>query len=303
MVKSVADRLKRTIKHNFFAKIMSVVFSVVLWLFVMENANPTIERTYTLPIEVANAADDYEYQLGKRSIKIKVFAKRVYFATLDTSKMRATIDLESSPKKGIFNAPVLIELPKGYESVEKSFENVKVTLDPYVHIPIALEIKERGTSSDIAKVANILKQENKVEIRGTAANCSKVHKLVGYVDLAGKDEDFEQDVILIPVDEALNEVYKVKLLNSTIKVKVRMKKSITSKNVSVTPIFKDDTESMQATVNPSFVTIIGEEGVLVNIETIPTEPIENKVGETKANIVLPFGVTSKTTSVTVGVKK
>lgn len=298
------DTIKRIIKHNFFAKLMSLTAAVVLWLFVMENQNPTIERDFTLPIEVANVTNDYDYTLAKKSVRIKVFAKRIYFATLDTSRMRATIDLKPAGTSGEYDAPILTELPNGYESVEKSEDKVRVTLDPYVVVPVVVDIKERGSSQDILRVSMIQKAENMLEVRGTAKNTAKVNKLIGYVDLIGKEADFEQEVILIPVDNAGSEVMGVEVISPTTFVKVKMKKSVISKTVAVSPVADDKNLAHQLTATPAFVEISGEEGVINNITEIATATItlgnENNV---QAKLVLPEGVTSKVDSVVVHIER
>lgn len=296
--------IKRTIKHNFIAKLMSVVFAVVLWLFVMENENPTIERNFTLPIEVANADGDYDYTLAKKNVKIRIAAKRIYFATLNTEKMRATIDLSGAGTSGTIEAPILIEIPKGYESVEKTTDKVRVTLDPYVIVPIMVDIKERGSSQDMLRVASIEKSENMKEIKGIAKNTAKVHRLVGYVDLIGKDADFEQSVILIPVNEAGSEVFGVEVINHTTLVKVKMKRPIVYKNVSVEPIVTNPNSAYIISATPAYIEVTGEEKTLANITEIQTEPIKiTGEGNINARLILPEGVKSKINSVTVNVKK
>lgn len=302
-MKNVLNTIKSTIKHNFFAKFMSLVAAVVLWLFVMENQNPTIERDFTLPIEVANAANDYDYTLSKKNVRIKIAAKRMYFATLDTEKMRATIDLSSSGISGSFDAPIVTELPKGYESVVKSEDKVNVTLDPYIIVPVMVDIKERGSSQDIAKVSAVQKTEPMLEIRGTAKNTAKVNKLIGYVDLIGKEADFEQEVILIPVDNAGSEVPGVEMMTPTTFVKVKMKKSIITKTVAVTPIITDKNAQYKLTATPAYIEIRGEDHLLDNINEIQTEAVNATEGNIQAKLIFPENVTSKINSVTINIKR
>lgn len=297
------DTIKRILKHNFIAKVMSVFAAVVLWLFVMENENPTIERDYTIPIEVANVSDDYEYTISKKNVKIKVFAKRIYFATLDMDKIRATIDLTNAGKSGNVDVPIVIELPKGYENVEKSEETIQVALDPYIVVPVMVDIKERGSSQDLLQVSSITKTASMVEIRGTAKNTAKVNKLIGYVDLIGKDADFEQDVILIPVDNAGSEVSGIEVVHPTILAKVKMKKSVIRKTVSVKPVIYDKNGSYQASATPAFIEIEGEEKILEGISEILTVPVTpGNVTNVETKLILPEGVTSKINSVTLNIK-
>ena len=297
------ETIKRTIKHNFFAKAMSLFAAIVLWLFVMENQNPTIERGFTLPIEVANATNDYDYTLSQKNVRVTIAAKRMYFATLPTEKMRATIDLSSAGVSGSFDAPILIELPKGYESYEKSEEKVNVVLDPYIIVPVMVDIKERGSSQDIANVSSVQKTESMLEIRGTAKNTAKVNKLIGYVDLIGKEADFEQEVILIPVDGAGSEVSGVEMMTPTTFVKVKMKKSIISKTVAVTPVISDKNQAYQLSATPAYIEITGEEHLLENINEIKTEPVSTAGSNVQAKLIFPEGVTSKINSVTVNIKR
>ncbi|MBR3722059.1 MAG: hypothetical protein IKN12_04760 [Selenomonadaceae bacterium] len=288
------DAIKRAIKHNLPEKIIALFLSLILWLFVMENANPTIERSFTLPIEVAKVGDDYEYNLKMKQIKLTIAAKRIYFASLSSNKLRATVDLSESGSSGTFDAPILVEVPTGYEYIKKSADTVKVTLEPHISIPVPVEIRERGTLSPHMKILSVQKTDTMLLISGTREMTSKVSKLVGYVDLTGRTEDFEQEVALIPVDANGREVTNVKMLAPTTLVKVLTERNIITRRVNIAPDVSEP--SLIVTVHPDVVEVTGDEKEIENLKVVKTEKISRQDFSNNnsifVNLVLPKGVTA-----------
>ncbi len=288
------NAIKQVIKHNLPEKIIALFLSLILWLFVMENANPTIERTFTLPIEVAKAGDDYEYDLKTKQVKLTIAAKRIYFASLSSDKLRATVDLSESGSSGTFDAPILVEVPNGYEYIKKSADTVRVTLEPHISMPVPVEIRERGTLSPHMKILSVKKIDTMLLISGTSEATAKVSKLVGYVDLTGRTEDFEQEVVLIPIDANGREVANVKMLEPTTLVKVITERNIIKKRVNVVPDVAEP--SLVVTTHPDVVEITGEESAIENLKIIKTEKISSKDfsndNSISVNLVLPKGVTA-----------
>ena len=50
-------RLRGIVQHNLPAKIAALIVAVVLWLYVMNDQNPAMEGTYTVPVTIENAPD------------------------------------------------------------------------------------------------------------------------------------------------------------------------------------------------------------------------------------------------------
>ena len=61
-----------TLYKNIFAKICALLFAVFLWFFVMNEQNPPVESTFTVPLEVSNNLEGYSVDYNIENVKIKV---------------------------------------------------------------------------------------------------------------------------------------------------------------------------------------------------------------------------------------
>ena len=65
------SRMRNIVQHNLPAKILALVIAVILWGYVMNDQNPSIESTYTVQLDVVNAPEGYKItkdalRLGER---------------------------------------------------------------------------------------------------------------------------------------------------------------------------------------------------------------------------------------------
>ena len=60
-----------TLYKNIFAKICALLFAVFLWFFVMNEQNPPVESTFTVPLEVSNNLEGYSVDYNIENVKIK----------------------------------------------------------------------------------------------------------------------------------------------------------------------------------------------------------------------------------------
>ena len=42
--------LRSLVQHNLLAKIAALIVAIVLWLYVMNDQNPSMEASYTVPV-------------------------------------------------------------------------------------------------------------------------------------------------------------------------------------------------------------------------------------------------------------
>ena len=95
------SRMRNIVQHNLPAKILALVIAVILWGYVMNDQNPSIESTYTVQLDVVNAPEGYkitkdaasvngfveEIIAGQRDVKVFSHEKQVMqdFAPINES--------------------------------------------------------------------------------------------------------------------------------------------------------------------------------------------------------------------------
>lgn len=90
------SRLRNIVQHNLPAKALALVIAVILWGYVMNDQNPSIESTYTVQLDVVNAPDGYKITKDASTVKLRVRGPRSLFVSATDSDFKAYVDLSKS---------------------------------------------------------------------------------------------------------------------------------------------------------------------------------------------------------------
>ena len=86
-------RLRSIVQHNLPAKIAALIVAVVLWLYVMNDQNPAIDGSYTVPVTIENAPNGYLMNAADDTVTIRVRGSRSLFVSADASDFHARVNL------------------------------------------------------------------------------------------------------------------------------------------------------------------------------------------------------------------
>ena len=87
------NRIQSIFRHNLPAKILALLGAVVLWFFVMNDQNPSVNSTFTVPVYTINGPDGYTVKLNPRDVTVKVKAPRASFTATKPDDFKAYVDL------------------------------------------------------------------------------------------------------------------------------------------------------------------------------------------------------------------
>ena len=68
------NALRDIVQHNLLVKICALVIAILLWLYVMNDQNPAIEGSYSIPVSMADAPDGYRMHASAETVTIRVRA-------------------------------------------------------------------------------------------------------------------------------------------------------------------------------------------------------------------------------------
>ena len=124
-------RLASGIFAHWQLKLLSLVFAVALWVFlVVEDKG---EAVYTVPLDVKNVPVGTEVvALGAEAIAVRVQGLRHVLSRIDERELHATVDLRGARPGDVLVRlrPEDITLPRGVEVVRITPAQVRATLDP-----------------------------------------------------------------------------------------------------------------------------------------------------------------------------
>jgi YbbR domain-containing protein len=297
------------VQYNLPAKIIAIVVAVILWLFVMNDQNPSISGSFTVPVTVMNAPDGYKISYAEDKVKIKVRGPRSLFVNADTDEFKAYIDLDgvSDGKQAV---KVQTILPQGLELVSTSSDTIDVMLDRIVQHRMPVDLIVTGAPVPGSTVAKVVKSVQYVTIEGPESAIANVARVIGYVGVSGNATDFSLEVPLSAVNSDGKAVDGVRVIPSSVKASVQLARGLTKKIVTIKPIFSGDLPDGflvgNVRVDPSKIEIAGEASLIEGIDTINTENISlAKMKKNTKKVVkldLPEGITVTNRDVSVSVE-
>ncbi|MDF2564130.1 MAG: YbbR family protein [Massilibacillus sp.] len=293
------------INRNLTAKIIALIVAIVLWFFVMNEQNPAIDSSFTLPLEVTHAPDGYTVNRSVESVKLKVRGPRSLFATATERDFKAYVDL-SGIKEGKHSIKVQTVLPQGFDIVTISPETVIFDIDKIIKRDIKVDVAFSGTPDSGVTIGKAAAAVNTVTIQGSTAAVNSVAKIVGYINLAGRDTDFTVDMPIVAVNSEGKEVSDIKLSTDSVKVDVSIVKGLYKKYVDIKPNIGDDLPADYILngikIEPAKIDIYGDQRVVDTLEFVYTEKISladvDKSTSKQIKVQLPIGITVTNDTIT-----
>lgn len=292
--------------RNLVPKVVALIVAVILWFFVMNEQNPAIDTSFTVPLEVRNTADGYVVDRNVESIKLKVRGPRSLFAMATERDFKAYVDL-SGATEGKHSIKVQTTLPQGFDLITASPESVIFDIDKIVTKTTRVDIAFSGSPESGVTIGKAIPAYKSVQIEGPSLAVSEVEKVVGYLNLSGKNSDFSSAVPVVAVNKDGKEVSDIKILPDTVNVDVSIVKGLYKKYVDVKANLQNDLPEDKILagikIEPAKMDIYGDQRVVDTLEVIYTEPVSladvDKPMKKQVKLQLPLGITVIKDTITV----
>ena len=301
-------RIKSLFQRNLPAKIFALLVAIVLWFFVMNDQNPSIDGSFTVPLNVVNAPEGYKISRSDDTIKIKVRGPRSLFVSAAASEFKAYVSLDGV-EEGRNSIKVQTVLPQGFELVEASPDVVTVTVEKIVQRQVKVDLIVTGASAQGTTVAKVEQNVSSVTVEGPKSSVDEVARVIGYVGLSGNKEDFNISVPLTAVNSDGREVEDVRVTPKSAEASVQLARGLSKKVVEIKPVFSGELPAGyvldRVRIDPSKIEIAGASTILDSLTAIDTEKIplatETKSFHKEVQLELPEGVTKKKKKVNVNI--
>lgn len=301
-------RIKSLFQRNLPAKIFALLVAIVLWFFVMNDQNPSIDGSFTVPLNVVNAPEGYKISRSDDTIKIKVRGPRSLFVSAAASEFKAYVSLDGV-EEGRNSIKVQTVLPQGFELVEASPDVVTVTVEKIVQRQVKVDLIVTGASAQGTTVAKVEQNVSSVTVEGPKSSVDEVARVIGYVGLSGNKEDFNISVPLTAVNSDGREVEDVRVTPKSAEASVQLARGLSKKVVEIKPVFSGELPAGyvldRVRIDPSKIEVAGASTILDSLTAIDTEKIplatETKSFHKEVQLELPEGVTVTNKKVNVNI--
>ena len=302
-------RLRGIVQHNLPVKIAALVVAVVLWLYVMNDQNPAIDGSYTVPVTIENAPNGYLMNAADDTVTIRVRGSRSLFVSADASDFHARVNLSDFIEGDKLYAVETV-IPYGFELVSVSPDKIDVNLDRMVQKTFKAALTVGGSPASGFTVDKVTQENEAVTVEGPRSLVNQVAHIAGHINLSGQSSDYTATVPLFALNSDGREVAGITLTPSATEISVKLVRGLTRKVVEVQAHPQSDLapnlKLEGVTVEPARIEIAGTEDVVSKITSIGTEEFSlAQVRETEkrqVKLVLPAGVTAADSNVTVEIK-
>jgi len=287
-------------------KIISFVIALLLWIYIIAVVDPSVDVTVKdIPIRYTNQnmIEDKNLCLindSKATVELKIRGSRKRIANIDNKNIYATVDLATVGKTGTFSLPIAISIPYEYsEIISKKPYNASVVIDKVITAEKEVKVITSGSTANGYVAGEAVVDVQSVRLRGAASMIERIDHVAAELNYDDRSADINDTEKLFFVDKDSkrisdsNEVYNhVSMSLETVQVSCPVFK-VKNVPIRVSAQASGGINSYKISVQPSMVSIYGENEALEEVDEIFTEVVylDNLEDETTTcHLVLPEGI-------------
>ena len=309
------DEMNELFKRDSTVRIISILFAVFLWFFVLDSTNPIISTDLNIPLRVENEDVLKEKDIViknanfPRTVTISLKGRQDKVNRINSAEIEAVVDLDkvSDVTTGFLYVEVY-GIPRGVSFESVTPRVVNFGLEKIGENPYPVEIVTTGDPKENYKVIGVSVSPQTVSIEATDTIINSIGQVKAFADITGIKSESILNLMCKVYDRNGNE-----MLEFDNKFSVEVKVEV-AKEVSIIPVvkgkpMKDFVDGVQK-ASPSKALITGPSNVIDEIDSLKTEALDienlNESITKITNIVVPSGVslvnTQKTVYVSVAIE-
>ena len=285
-------------RDKWFARFMCVFIACCLWLYVMSEQNPIMEKEFAIPLVSRNLTEGMIVFNVPEKVSVRVRGTRTALSNMPLSDIFAFVNL-SKLSVGTHTVLVNARFARGdVMRVSPPAVNLFIDVKKDRIVPVTAEIIG-SPNKDFAVESHML-TPSEVKIQGAATRLEGLDKIFVPVDVGGRSEDFTVTQKPQAVAKDGMDMQDVTIDPAEIIVRTKLKKRIQTATVPVKVAYKgalpDGLKITSSTVNPFKVTVSGAPSVIEGLKELELEPLNlEKITENATvpvKILLPEGVSA-----------
>lgn len=293
------DRIREFLTREVAVRLVaSIALAFILWALVTLRQDPQTSRAFNdVPVQ-ALSLDPSLVIVNKISpVRVQLVGPRSDITPIDGSSLVANVDFSVIDQPGAYELPVSIMKPDGVWSAEVSPSTTSVVVEPLKSRPFHLSPVVTDLDQNSLRTVTVYPEMEQVDVTGPTSLIDSIAQVVLPVDVTGGTRTFQDVYVPEARDRMGNPIDGVSIDPSAVTATVRV--SARGKSVAVLPTIvgapATGYEVADRTVNPQFVIVDGDEGIIDSLVALSTEPIDVTGADSSFNRVvaisgLPPGV-------------
>lgn len=294
-------------------KLLSILFAVMFWLYVMDQVNP--EMITTIPnvkvelLNIDSIQNNGLIMMGDKNffVDVKVKGRRSEVIKVTSNDLLITADLDGF-SKGTNN--VLLNSKVFVDSVSiqsLSMNSIKIMLDRIVEIPKPVKVEYTGVIAENYTTGDLSVAPEEIMVKGPESIVNMISSIRGEIDLTTVSNQLMKEIPVAPVDLEGNVVSGVEISRNFVTIQLGVfKLSNVPVEIELAGRLPEGYKLVKTEVLPALVTIRGDEAVVETIGKIKTTAVDLS-GRTETEalevaLVMPDGVSAPFAEETVSIR-
>lgn len=284
-------------KKNLSTKIISLLFAIFLWFYIIQVQDPEVERTVrdvpvnpiTAELEargltLVNDKDVY--------VDVKIKGQRKYITSIKKEDVAVAADLSNISSAGTYDIRIDAKVSYGgVEVLEAKPLTLRYTIEKIDERSMDVEVITKGKPKSGYRVGELSTSVGSVKIKGPQSILGTIDKVCVEVDVTNADKDVRDSEVEIKYIGTSGEEFNPPVTADVEKVDV-LCEILKEKEVDIHAVFADGSYMLDA-ASVKKITIAGSEDAIKEIKSVVTKPITEsniKDGYAEVEFVLPDGI-------------
>ena len=263
-------------KENLPARIICLLVACGLWVYVMTDQNPIMERNVEVRLQQMNLPNHMMAFNVPDKVVVKVRGTRTKVSDNLENKIVATLNMKTATE-GQQTIPVKVSFANG-DVVQVIPSEVSVYVDTVSEKKVPVVTRIVGAISNDMTIGHSTITPPQVTLRGATHRIDKVNKVVAPIDVTDHQGDFQAESELVAVSEDGYDIPNMKIIPERVMVQATMVSQMLSVDIPVKLVMSGELPKgiivTKSEVLPDKVRITAPPSMLKELKAINTKPVD-----------------------------
>ena len=263
-------------KENLPARIICLLVACGLWVYVMTDQNPIMERNVEVRLQQMNLPNHMMAFNVPDKVVVKVRGTRTKVSDNLENKIVATLNMKTATE-GQQTIPVKVSFANG-DVVQVIPSEVSVYVDTVSEKKVPVVTRIVGAISNDMTIGHSTITPPQVTLRGATHRIDKVNKVVAPIDVTDHQGDFQTESELVAVSDDGYDIPNMKIIPERVMVQATMVSQMLSVDIPVKLVMSGELPKgiivTKSEVLPDKVRITAPPSMLKELKAINTKPVD-----------------------------
>lgn len=269
------QRLAR--KENILARIICLLIACAMWVYVMTDQNPIVERSVEVHLQQNNLPNNMMVFNAPEKILVRVRGSRTQVMADNLDKqISASINLKNITE-GQQSLPITVTYAGG-EVVTVTPKEVSIYVDTVSEKKVPVTTRIVGAVSSDMTIGTSVITPPEVTLRGATHRIDKVNKVVAPIDVTDHTGSFEAESDLVAVSDDGYDIPNMRIIPERVMVQATMVSQMLSTQVPVKLVMTGELPKgivvTKTEILPESIRITAPPSVLKELKEVKTKPMD-----------------------------